>query len=180
MYKEIKNFTLREMQQSETAERNRVDNSTPESALLNVVQLMVALQGLRDKTMRVIKVNSGYRNEETNKLVGGAKNSKHMQGLAADITIPKFEGEDDAHYKEAWRVFKVACINAVRAELLSKVIFERKKGSKRWVHVEVGDTTEGIVMGMIDGKVTRSIDVRDDIVGMSIVLNEISNKFDEE
>ena len=34
-----------------------------------------------------IKVNSGYRSEAVNKAVGGAKNSQHMVGEAADITL---------------------------------------------------------------------------------------------
>lgn len=34
-----------------------------------------------------IKINSGYRSEAVNKAVGGAKNSQHMVGEAADITL---------------------------------------------------------------------------------------------
>lgn len=34
-----------------------------------------------------IKVNSGYRSEAVNKAVGGAKNSQHLVGEAADITL---------------------------------------------------------------------------------------------
>ena len=33
------------------------------------------------------KINSGYRSPETNKLVGGASESAHLRGLAADIKV---------------------------------------------------------------------------------------------
>ena len=34
-----------------------------------------------------VQVTSGYRTEEYNKLVGGAKRSQHMKGKAADIMV---------------------------------------------------------------------------------------------
>lgn len=33
------------------------------------------------------KINSGYRSEHRNRLVGGVKNSAHTKGLAADIKV---------------------------------------------------------------------------------------------
>ena len=44
------------------------------------------LEPLREAADIPIKVNSGYRCPEVNKLVGGAKNSQHLTGQAADIT----------------------------------------------------------------------------------------------
>ena len=38
----------------------------------------------------VMKINSGYRNEEVNKLVGSRPNSQHLQGLAIDFICPAF------------------------------------------------------------------------------------------
>ena len=37
-----------------------------------------------------IHVNSGYRCEALNEKIGGAKKSKHMDGLASDILCPQF------------------------------------------------------------------------------------------
>lgn len=34
-----------------------------------------------------IQVNSGYRSPALNKVINGAKNSQHMKGMAADITL---------------------------------------------------------------------------------------------
>ena len=56
--------------------------------------LVVGLQKLRDKLTELrgkdtpIHINSGHRCEAHNTAVGGAKASRHMQGSAADITVP--------------------------------------------------------------------------------------------
>jgi hypothetical protein len=39
---------------------------------------------------RSISINSWYRNPELNALVGGSKNSDHMQGAAIDFICPKY------------------------------------------------------------------------------------------
>lgn len=44
------------------------------------------LQPLRDLYGKPITVNSGYRSPMVNKHIGGAKNSQHLKGEAADIT----------------------------------------------------------------------------------------------
>ena len=46
------------------------------------------LQRLRDAIGMPINVNSGCRCEKRNKAVGGAANSKHLSGMAADIVCP--------------------------------------------------------------------------------------------
>ncbi len=40
-------------------------------------------------------LNSGYRNPAYNKLVDGVEDSQHLNGLAADLTYPGFNGKDD-------------------------------------------------------------------------------------
>lgn len=47
------------------------------------------LQKLRELVGQPLIVNSGYRCSVHNEKVGGAKKSKHMEGHAFDITIPK-------------------------------------------------------------------------------------------
>lgn len=59
----------------------------PEDVLENVVKLANQLQYVRDYLNKPIKVNSGYRSAEHNKSIGGAKNSQHILGKAADITV---------------------------------------------------------------------------------------------
>lgn len=54
-------------------------------------ELIVLLQKLRKEVGKVIIVNSGYRCPEHNKKVGGQPNSYHLSGLAADVTVAKFD-----------------------------------------------------------------------------------------
>ena len=51
------------------------------------MRLVEALQKLRDLAGVPIKVVSGYRCPKHNAEVGGAKNSYHLRGMAADIII---------------------------------------------------------------------------------------------
>jgi len=53
---------------------------------------MVKLQTLREAYGKPIHISSGYRCSTHNQAVGGAPNSYHLSGRAADILIPK--GED--------------------------------------------------------------------------------------
>lgn len=54
------------------------------------VELLRRLERLREKLGGIpLIVNSGYRCEEHNRAVGGAENSLHRFGYAADIRSPK-------------------------------------------------------------------------------------------
>ena len=57
----------------------------PEDVLANVTRLANALEKIREVIQCPIKINSGYRSPEHNKKIGGALNSMHLKGLAADI-----------------------------------------------------------------------------------------------
>ena len=48
-------------------------------------ELLQKLQQLRDLFGKSIIINSGYRCEDRNLAIGGAKNSKHLLGQAVDI-----------------------------------------------------------------------------------------------
>ena len=80
------NFTLKEMTNSSTAERNGIDN-TPDSGVISKLEALcrLILQPIRDAYGKTIIVTSGYRSPELNRAVGGASNSQHTYGEAADI-----------------------------------------------------------------------------------------------
>ena len=81
-----KNFSLRELTKSATAERAGIDN-TPKDLehLVNMTHLAIhILQPVRDE-FGVITVNSGYRSPDLNKAVGGSERSQHCHGQAADF-----------------------------------------------------------------------------------------------
>ncbi|PIQ23489.1 peptidase M15A [bacterium (Candidatus Blackallbacteria) CG17_big_fil_post_rev_8_21_14_2_50_48_46] len=83
------NFTLSELTVSQTAARRGLNNTPGPIQTANLKLLCVqALQPLRDKLNKPIIVTSGYRSPVVNRAIGGATNSAHMSGLAADIYVP--------------------------------------------------------------------------------------------
>lgn len=79
-----KNFTLDEMIRTSTG----IPNIPTDKEIENMRKLVEnVLQPLRDHMNRPIIVNSGFRSKEVNKAVGGSKDSGHMSGTAADITM---------------------------------------------------------------------------------------------
>lgn len=82
-------FTLAELTVSQTAARQGIDNTPDSAALRNLRTLAQALEVIRAKLgNKPIVVSSGYRCPALNTAIGGSKTSAHMQGLAADFTVP--------------------------------------------------------------------------------------------
>jgi zinc D-Ala-D-Ala carboxypeptidase len=75
-YKVSRNFTLGELASKDGA-----------NMVLLHPALIIALQTIRDHTGLSIRINSGFRSPAHNKAIGGATNSLHTLGLAADIVI---------------------------------------------------------------------------------------------
>lgn len=75
-----KNFNLREFKCND-------GSSTPLDVVRNLEKLATNLQVLRDKVGEPITITSGYRSESHNKKIGGAKNSQHVLGTAADFKV---------------------------------------------------------------------------------------------
>lgn len=66
------------------------------------VALLDRLQALRDAMGRPMVVTSGYRSAGYNAtLPGAAVNSTHVQGLAADISMGNFAGEEALVWRRA-------------------------------------------------------------------------------
>ena len=92
------NFTLEEMIFSQTASRLGLSNSPSQQVIGNLQRLCEnVLQPLRNKFGPVV-VSSGYRSSLVNSRVGGEKNSDHLYGCAADITIPGIPNISIAEY----------------------------------------------------------------------------------
>jgi uncharacterized protein YcbK (DUF882 family) len=75
-YKVSRNFTLGELASKDGA-----------NIVLLHPALILALQTIRDHLGKPIRVNSAFRSPAHNKAIGGASNSLHTLGLAADIVI---------------------------------------------------------------------------------------------
>lgn len=83
-------FTCEEASHSDTAIEHGIDNTMPSIYIGNATALArYVLEPIRQHFGYPFSPQSWYRNERVNKLVGGSKNSDHMQGAAADITISK-------------------------------------------------------------------------------------------
>ncbi len=85
-------FSLEELTFSQTAARNGIDNSLPEELRLHIVTLANGLEEIRAKVLNELPiiVTSGYRCLTLNRIEKGARDSRHMLALAADIHCPSF------------------------------------------------------------------------------------------
>ena len=84
-----KNFSLAELVASQVATRKGIDNTPAPAIVANLTRLAVLLEQVRALVGAPIAISSGYRSPALNKAVGGAGNSAHVQGLAADISTAK-------------------------------------------------------------------------------------------
>ena len=66
----------------------------PDWVRLNNYYLADQLQILRDGLGAPIHITNAYRCESHNKAVGGAKNSQHLQGKAADLQVAGIDSKD--------------------------------------------------------------------------------------
>ena len=80
-------FKLIEFTASATARELDIDNTPSKDAIENIEALVSnVLDPLRDAFGKPVYVSSGFRSARLNMAVGGAKNSQHLKGEAADIT----------------------------------------------------------------------------------------------
>jgi zinc D-Ala-D-Ala carboxypeptidase len=83
------NFMLDELLVSQTAARRGLANVPPPDVVEELRRLCEELlQPLRDALGVPVVVTSGYRSRAVNAAVGGAVNSAHLHGRAADIVVP--------------------------------------------------------------------------------------------
>lgn len=89
-------FTLEEFTTSSTAKARGIDNSVSSQRIIENLRNLCeqVLEPLRSYANQPITISSGYRCKALNKVVGGARNSQHMTGEAADIHIPLYDFKD--------------------------------------------------------------------------------------
>lgn len=63
--------------------------------------LVAYLQKIRDHFGKPVTINSAYRCAKHNKAIGGASGSKHVQGMAADISVKGVAPAEVAKYAES-------------------------------------------------------------------------------
>jgi zinc D-Ala-D-Ala carboxypeptidase len=85
------NFSLAEMIASDTADECGINNSPNDDEIANLTDLCELLELVRARCGgNPVLVSSGYRCADLNEATGGADNSAHVFGCAADFTIPAF------------------------------------------------------------------------------------------
>jgi uncharacterized protein YcbK (DUF882 family) len=80
MAKITTNFSLEEFNCKDGSEM-------PNDVMINIIKLAKNLQVLRDAVGKTITITSGYRSPKYNLKIGGAKDSQHIKGTAADIKV---------------------------------------------------------------------------------------------
>lgn len=121
---------------SHTAERKGWSNQPKGEALDNLKKTAELLEAIRTVVGVPIFVTSGYRSLQVNQHIGGAVNSAHMDGRAADIVAPPFTAYDLA---ERIVISKIP---------FDKVILE----FGRWVHVQWSDSPRGRILTAFHGE----------------------------
>lgn len=122
-----KNFTLEELTASPTAKRLGIDNTPNTEQLENLFKLAGVLQTIRNSFGMSIVVNSAFRCEELNRAVGGANNSDHKYGAAADI-----QTVGDRYNKNLWNLIVRL---AERGEIECRQIIDEY--NLQWIHISV-------------------------------------------
>lgn len=78
-------FKLWEFVISTTADKNGIKNVPNEKEIEHLRQLCKKILQPARKALGPLKISSGFRSEKLNKFVGGADNSDHRLGYAADV-----------------------------------------------------------------------------------------------
>ena len=82
------NFSISELIHSDNAIKAGIDNTPTIKEIDNLLNLIFyCLQPIRDKLKKPMIITSGYRNMKINFLAGGAINSQHLKGEAADFHV---------------------------------------------------------------------------------------------
>lgn len=113
-------FSIAELSASIIADRAGINNTPPDSLMPHLFVLAVGLEQIRKLLGgHPIKINSAYRCEALNTEIGGAKNSAHLDGYAADFTCSVFGSPRDI------------CM----AVVASGIQFDQIIDEGTWVHV---------------------------------------------
>ena len=138
-------FTIEEMYASATAKAKGINNKPNVQQMINLVYLCAyVLEPLRVAMGEPIKIGSGFRCAALNKAVGGAWNSQHTKGQAADLCI-------DGNLKKGRKWFEY-----IKTHLpFGQLIWEKNpKTGSYWVHVsfvypDFGKNRRQVIDGLV-------------------------------
>lgn len=117
-------FTIDELCASSTAKAKGINNTPTEAVKRNLTDLINnCLNPIRETYGKPIIISSGYRCPALNVAVGGASNSQHTTGQAADL-VPASGGSLQDIFQSA-----IKCGN------FDQLIYEQNSKGSKWVHV---------------------------------------------
>jgi len=120
------NFALSEFIESPTAKNLNIPNNPTVKIVDNLTMLCVnILEPVRTRFKSSVFIISGYRCPELNKEVGGAKDSQHLTGMAADIRVGGIRNVDVWHYIHDMLQFDQLIAERLRED----------EGAAGWIHV---------------------------------------------
>lgn len=136
----MKNFKLSEFFVSSTADKNGIKNEPnldERATIERNINLLVdnVLDPIRDKFCTPVIITSGYRCSQVNKLVGGANNSQHMSGCAADFHIKGF----------TYLMMREVFLNIYDTMEFDQLIYYRSKNIIHVSYVENGNRHEAFL-----------------------------------
>lgn len=119
-----KNFSKKELEFSETANKLKIDNTIPKEFEKNAKRILEFVQEIRNAWGSGIKITSGYRCPELNAAVGGSKSSAHLTANAVDIYPSNGKFEE----------FKKFILQFLNGKSWDQCIIE-KAGKSQWIHL---------------------------------------------
>lgn len=130
----MKYFSIGEMSRSKVADLKGIPNHPNTYQKMNLEKLIDnVLDPIRALYGKPVYVNSGFRSATLNKAVGGAKNSQHMEGKAADITTGTPEEN-----KKLWDVIMFLLQEGDIS--FDQLIYEKPvNGNPSWIHISYNE-----------------------------------------
>ena len=123
----MKYFNLQELTYSASANKYKINNTPPQKVVENLNRLVHnILDPLREAWGEPIIVTSGFRCPALNKKIGGAANSQHVLGEAADIRTVRDTKEDNRRLYEF-----IKSMNLPVDQCINEHDFD-------WIHVSYG------------------------------------------
>ena len=87
-------------------------------------------QGVEEKTLLPIIINSGYRSPQLNKKIGGQPNSNHLTGCAVDIRVK------DNEQLIVYAAILIQYANETQQDF-DELLLEKNKHGAIWLHFAV-------------------------------------------
>lgn len=124
-------FTLEELIESDLAIRKGIDNQPNPEVTANLYVLADGLERVRTILLAPIIITSGYRSQKLNSALGGARNSQHTLGLAADFKIANMTPKE-------------VCLAILEHEPFIR--FDQLIAEGTWTHISFADHPRGDVL----------------------------------